>query len=60
MQLLLLKILTLINLGILVMELDFDRDTTFSFSSGRFGQNVSIFGVAMSGSTHIDNKKKTY
>ena len=42
------------------MELDFDRDTTFSFSSGRFGQNVSIFGVAMSGSTHIDNKKKTY
>ena len=36
----------------------FDRGTTFSFPSGGFGHNVLIFGVDMSGSTHIDNKKK--
>ena len=37
-----------------------DRSTTFSFPSGGFGNNVLIFGVDMSGSTHIDNKKGTY
>ena len=31
----------------------FDRGTTFSFPSGGFGHD-------MSGSTHIDNKKRTY
>ena len=36
----------------------FDRRGTFSFPSGRFGQNVLIFGVDMSFSAHIDNKKK--
>ena len=38
----------------------FDRRGSFSFPGGRFGQNLLIFGVDMSFSTHIDNKKKTY
>ena len=37
------------------MELDL---STFSFPGGGFGQNVLIFGVDMSSSAHIDNKKK--
>ena len=36
----------------------FDRRSSFSFPSGGFGQNVLIFGVDMSSSFHIDNKKK--
>ena len=36
----------------------FDRRSSFSFSSGAYGQNVLIFGVDMSFSAHIDNKKK--
>ena len=36
----------------------FDRKGSFSFSSGGYGQNVLIFGVDMSFSAHIDNKKK--
>ena len=36
----------------------FDRRSSFSFPSGGFGQNVLIFGVDMSFSAHIDNKKK--
>ena len=36
----------------------FDRRSSFSFTSGGFGQNVLIFGADMSTSTHIDNKKK--
>ena len=36
----------------------FDRRSSFSFPSGRFGQNVLIFGADMSSSVHIDNKKK--
>ena len=36
----------------------FDRRSSFSFPSGGFGQNVLIFGVDMSSSSHIDNKKK--
>ena len=36
----------------------FDRRSSFSFPSGGFGQNVLIFGVDMSSSPHIDNKKK--
>ena len=35
----------------------FDRRSSFSFSGGGFGQNILIFGVDMSSSTHIDNKK---
>ena len=36
----------------------FDRRSSFSFPGGGFGQNVLIFGVDMSPSAHIDNKKK--
>ena len=37
----------------------FDRKSSFSFpGGGGFGQNVLIFGVDMSSSAHIDNKKK--
>ena len=36
----------------------FDRKSSFSFPGGGFGQNVSNFGVDMSSSAHIDNKKK--
>ena len=36
----------------------FDRKSSFSFPSGGFGQNVKIFGVDMSSSVHVDNKKK--
>ena len=39
----------------------FDRRSSFSFPSSRFGQNVLIFGADMSTSIHINNKgKKTY
>ena len=37
----------------------FDRKSAFSFPVGEIGQNVIIFGVDMSSSAHIDNKKKT-
>ena len=33
----------------------FDRRSSFSFHSNEFGQNVLIFGVDMSSSSHIDN-----
>ena len=36
----------------------FDRKGSFSFPSGGYVQNVIIFGVDMSSSIHIDNKKK--
>ena len=35
----------------------FDGRSSFSFLSGGFGQNVLIFGVDMSSSIHVDNKK---
>ena len=38
----------------------FDRRGEFSFSGGGYGQNVIIFGVGMSSSIQIDNKKRTY
>ena len=38
----------------------FDRKGSFSFLDCRFGQNVIIFGVDMSSSVHIDNKKKRH
>ena len=38
----------------------FDRKGSFSFSGGGYDQNVLIFGVDMSSSIHIDNKKKIY
>ena len=42
----------------LIMALDLIEDQVFSFPGGGFGQKVLIFGVDMSSSTHIDNKKK--
>ena len=36
----------------------FDRRGRFSFPGGGFGQNVIIFGVDMSSSIQIDNKRK--
>ena len=36
----------------------FDRRSGFSLPVGRFGQNILIFGVDMSFSSHIDNKKE--
>ena len=36
----------------------FDRRGSFSFPNGGFDENVIIFGVDMSSSIHIDNKKK--
>ena len=36
----------------------FDRRSSFLFPGGVFGQNVIIFGVDMSSSVHVDNKKK--
>ena len=45
-------------MGTLVMELDWIMESSFSFPGGGFGQNILMFGVDMSSSTHIDNKKK--
>ena len=36
----------------------FDRRSSFSFTGGRFGQNVLVFGADMSTSIDIDNKGK--
>ena len=36
----------------------FDRRSIFSFPGVGYGQNVLIFGVNMSSSSHIDNKKR--
>ena len=41
-------------------ETGFERRSSFSFPNCGFGQNVLMFGVDMSSSAHIDNKKKTY
>ena len=38
----------------------FDRSGSFSFPGRRYGQNVLIFGVDMSITSHIDNTKRTY
>ena len=43
---------------ILVMELDLIDMEVFSFPGTRLGTNVIIFGVDMSSSTKIDNRKK--
>ena len=36
----------------------FDRRGSFAFPGGRYGQSMLIFGVDMSFSAHIDNKKR--
>ena len=38
----------------------FDKKSSFSFPGGGFGQNVITFGVDMSSSVHVDNKKRTF
>ena len=38
----------------------FDRRSSFSFPDGGFGQNIIIFGVDMSYSTHIDKKERNF
>ena len=38
----------------------FDRRSNFSFPGGGFSQNVLIFGLDMSYSSHIDTKKKRH
>ena len=38
----------------------YDRRGSFSFTGDGYGQNVLLFGVDMSFSAHIDNKKKIY
>ena len=38
----------------------FDRRSSFSLPDGEFGRNVMIFGVDMSSSVHVDNKKRTF
>ena len=48
----------LISTGILVMELDLIEDQVFHFLAVAFGQKVIIFGVDVSSSVHVDNKKK--
>ena len=39
-------------------SIGFDKGSGFSFPGGGFGQKVLMFGVDMSSSPHIDNKKK--
>ena len=48
------------NYGYSGYGIGFDRRGSFSIPSGGFDQNILIFGVDMSSSAHIDNKKKTY
>ena len=48
------------NYGYSGYGIGFDRRSSFSFVRGRFGQNVIIFGVDISSSSQIDNKKKTF
>ena len=45
-------------MGILFKELDLIEDQVFHFEVIGSGQNVLIFGVDISSSGHIDNKKK--
>ena len=40
------------------MGIGFDRRSSFLFSGSGFSQDVLIFGVDMSSSAHVDNKKK--
>ena len=60
MQLLLLKNSDFNKFGYTGYGIGFDRGTNFIFPSGGSGHNVLTFGVDMSRSTHIDNKKRTY
>ena len=54
----LVKMLILINTKYSWYGFGFDMKGTFSFPSGVFGKNIIIFGVDMSSSVYVDNKKK--
>ena len=41
-----------------ILLIGFDRRVRFSFRGSEFGKDVIIFGVDMSSSVHVDNKKK--
>ena len=41
-------------------EIAFDKRGSFSYPGVRLGRNVVIFGVDMSSSVHVDNKKKIF
>ena len=41
-------------------EIEFDRRSSFSFPGSGFGQNVVLFGLDMSFSAHINNKRKRH
>ena len=45
-------------MDILVMQLNLIEDQVFNSPGDGFGQNVLIFGVDISFSAHIDNKKR--
>ena len=47
-------------MGTLIMEWDSIEKQFFLLPSIGFGQNVIIFGVNMSSSVHIDNKKRHF
>ena len=57
-QLVSLKMLISISTNILDIELDLIEDQVFLFPGGGSDQNLIIFGVDMSSSTKIDNRKK--
>ena len=42
----------------MVYGIGFDMNGNFSFPTGGFGKNETIFGIDMSSSVHVDNKKK--
>ena len=42
------------------MVLGLIEEEVFYLKDGGFGRNVIIFGVDMSSSVYIDNKKKTF
>ena len=48
------------NYGYSGYGIGFDRRGVFSFPGGGNGQNVLIFGLDMSFTAHIDNKKNKY
>ena len=48
----------IIKYGYSGYRIGFDRRSSFSFPGSGFGQNILIFGIDMSSSAHIDNKKK--
>ena len=45
-------------IGMDILDMEFDRHGSVSFPGTELGRNVIIFGVDMSSSTKIDNKKK--